>query len=112
MIKRTITLAELPVANLFEAADGKAALEVMQRGQVDLVLADLNMPGMGGIEMTRIMRSSDATRSIPVIVVSADPNAHRLDDLQNQGIQGYVRKPFTPENVRYVVTQVLGGAHA
>lgn len=112
MIARTIKLAELPIANIFEAGDGKAALDLLECISVDLVLADLNMPVMGGVEMTHRMRSQESTRDIPVVVISAEPNIDRLTQLADDGIQGYIRKPFTPENVRNVITHVIGGVHA
>ena len=112
MIRRTIQLAQVPVANLFEAADGQQALEVLENVRVDLVLADLNMPLMDGIEMTQRMRGCEETRDTPVVVVSADPNARHHEALKTAGIQGYVRKPFTPESVRDVINTVLGGVHA
>lgn len=112
MIKRTIQLAQLPVADVFEAGDGKAALDLLECVKVDLILADLNMPNMGGVEMTHRLRENPGTHDLPVIVVSAEPNIEHLEQLASDGIQGYVRKPFTPENVRYVVTQVMGENHA
>lgn len=112
MIKRTIQLSQVPVANLFEAGHGQEALEVLEHVRVDLVLADLNMPQMNGIELTQRMRGREEMRDIPVIVVSADPNARHHEALRESGIQGYVRKPFTPESVRDTINAVLGVAHA
>ncbi len=112
MIRRIIGMAELPVSQLYEAPDGKAALERLAAAPVDLVLADLNMPEMSGVEMTHLMRQDQRMKQIPVVVVSAEPNIDRLTQLKADGVQGYVRKPFTPEVIRDVVTQLLGGAHA
>ena len=111
MIKRTIKLAGVPVANFYEAGDGQAGLDMLSCLRVDIVLADLNMPNMGGVEMTRHMRQDQAMRQIPVVVVSAEPNGQRLEELKHDGIQGYVPKPFTPEAVRDAITHVLGDAH-
>ncbi len=112
MIKRIIRMAALPVAELYDAADGKAALALMAATPVDLVLADLNMPEMTGVEMTHRMRQDQRTRNVPVIVVSAEPNIDRLAQLKQDGVQGYIRKPFTPEAIRDAVTAVMGVAHA
>lgn len=112
MIKRTIQLAQVPIANLFEAGNGYEAIDVLENVRVDLVLADLNMPEMNGIEMTQQIRSRPEMHDIPVVVVSADPNAKHHEALRAAGIQGYVRKPFTPESVRDVIHTVLGGVHA
>lgn len=112
MIRRTIQLAEVPVENLFEAHNGKAALELMDCVRVDLVLADLNMPEMSGVEMTHQMRQCDTTKTTPVIVISAEPSVDRLEQLKQDGVQGYIRKPFTPEAVRNAISGTLGGCHA
>ena len=112
MIKRTLVMAQVPLAQCLEAGDGKTGLEMLAARKVDLVLADLHMPNMTGVEMTRHILSNEATRHIPVIVVSAEPSAERLDALRQQGVRGCIRKPFTPEAIREMVNQVLGAAHA
>jgi len=105
MIKRIIRMAEMPVDQLHEAADGKAALELLANARVDLILADLNMPEMNGFEMTRLLRLDPKTQNIPVVIVSASPNADAF--AQGQKVSGYLSKPFTPEAVRRVVSQAL-----
>lgn len=112
MIKRTLTLAQLPIGQCLEAANGKAALDLLSARTVDLVLADLHMPEMGGVEMTARILADERTRRIPVVVVSAEPNASRLEALKRQGVRGCVRKPFTPEMIRKVVTEILEVPHA
>ena len=107
VIKRTIKLSGIQVGDLLEAAHGKAALDVLAAKPVHLVLADLNMPEMSGLEMAQAMRQSPATRDIPVVVISAEPNEQRLDGLKEVGIRAYLRKPFTPEGVRDVVCSVM-----
>lgn len=110
VIKRTIRLAGVP-AELSEAADGKAALDVLRSKPTDLVLADLNMPGMSGIELIRHMLADQATRCIPVLMITAEPNINRLEELKREGVRGYIRKPFTPEGIRDAIIDVLGVAH-
>lgn len=112
VIKRTIKLAGVPFGQLLEAANGKLALEVMAANTVDLVLADLNMPEMGGVEMTHIMRADLRFKDIPVVVISAEPNVHKLEELKKDNIRGYIRKPFTPEGVRDIIQQTLGVCNA
>jgi two-component system chemotaxis response regulator CheY len=111
MIRRTLLMAQVPVANCYEAADGAAGLEVLNAHQVDLVLADLHMPNMGGVEMTQHILADDAKRHVPVVVVSAEPSTQRLEALKKQGVRGCIRKPFTPEAIREMVNQVLGVAN-
>ena len=111
VIRRTLAMAGIPTDHCYEAADGEAGLVLLKSHNVDLVLADLNMPGMDGVAMAARILADPATRNIPVIVVSAEPDAQRLAALERQGVRGCIRKPFTPEAIRDVVKQVLGVAH-
>jgi two-component system chemotaxis response regulator CheY len=110
LIKRTIKLTGLPVTQFYEAENGKSGLEMLDCVKVDLVLADLNMPEMNGFEMTRQMLQKDSTRHIPVVVVSAEPNA-KVFAQNHESIRGCVSKPFTPEGIRNTINEVLGVSH-
>jgi two-component system chemotaxis response regulator CheY len=112
IIKRAVGATGLPVDRYLEAGNGKLGLAALAANRVDLVLADLHMPEMDGLEMTRQILADPKTASIPVVIISAEPNAERIAQLQSQGIRGYLRKPFTPEAVREVLNDVLGVAHA
>jgi two-component system, chemotaxis family, chemotaxis protein CheY len=103
MIKRVIGMTHLPVGDIFEAADGKAALDLLESHSVELVLADLNMPVMDGMEMISRMRKSDKLRSTPVIVISAQPDEDRIGQLKRDGVVGYLPKPFTAEAARDLI---------
>lgn len=106
LIGRTIRLAELPGASVCEAPDGRSALAVLRSRPIDLVLADLHMPEMGGVELTQRMRDDPALRSIPVVIVSAEPDLRRLEALKSQGVAGVIRKPFKPEDIRRFVNEM------
>ncbi|HMB94704.1 MAG TPA: response regulator [Tepidisphaeraceae bacterium] len=110
MIKRTIRMTNLPIGQLYESPNGKIALELLATTPVDLILADLNMPEMDGFEMTRRIRSNDATKNIPVIVVSASPNAE--DFARVEHASGCITKPFTPEGIRQSIERALEVQHA
>ena len=110
MIKRTIRMAEIPVAQLHEASNGKAALDLLATAPVDLILLDLNMPEMNGFELTRRLRADERTCRIPVIIVSASPDAEKFAGLER--VDGYLSKPFTPEAVREVIARALEVQHA
>ncbi|HZZ43265.1 MAG TPA: response regulator [Tepidisphaeraceae bacterium] len=111
LIKRAILLANLPVAGLLEAGNGSQALDVIRREQVDVLIADLNMPEMGGVELTRIILGDPLTKHIPVVIVSADPNPSRAAELLAAGVKGYVHKPFTPEVIRDTLSPLMGEIH-
>jgi two-component system chemotaxis response regulator CheY len=107
-IRRIIDMTDLEVGVVFEAENGAKALETLEKEQIDLVLADLNMPEMGGIEMIYQMRGNDATKSIPVVVVSTESSTTRIEGLLSDGAKDYLHKPFTPEEFREVITRTVG----
>jgi two-component system chemotaxis response regulator CheY len=109
IIRRSIQMADVPAANVYEAENGLAALDVVAARHVDIVLADLHMPQMDGVELTRRLLADPATKGIPVVIISAEPDQAKIDALKQQGARGYLRKPFRPEGVRDVITELLGG---
>lgn len=108
VIAKTLGLAQVPVNELHMAANGREALDILQDNWVDLVFSDINMPVMTGVEMIERMQEDEVMRSIPVIVVSTEGSATRIEELRSKGVSAYVRKPFTPESIRKVVDEVLG----
>ena len=111
-IKRIIEMANLDVGQFLEAENGVEALKVLNKSSVDLVLADLNMPGMGGAEMIQRMKSDEATRSIPVVVVSTESRTTRIKELLAEGVKDYLHKPFTPEEFKEIMHTVLSESMA
>lgn len=103
MIMKTLSLSELPVGRTFEAGNGREALEVLSEHWIDVVIADLNMPVMDGMDLLREMRNSNELDSTPVIVVSTEGASTRLAMLDDLGVATFVRKPFTPEQIRDAV---------
>ena len=112
MIKRAIQLAGLPVSEFLEAADGKQALAQLATHMVDLILADLHMPEMNGIELAHAVLANPATAPIRIAIISAEPSGSRLLELRRAGIKGYLRKPCTPESLRDLVVPLMENRHA
>ncbi len=106
---KTLDLAQISSEKIYEASNGKEALEIIDNNWIDLVFADINMPVMGGIEMVEIMAQNGLMKSIPVIVVTTEGSQTRIEQLKQKGIRGYIRKPFTPESVRSEVNRIMGG---
>lgn len=109
-MRRAISLSGVATDNVYEAADGKQALELISQKPVDVVLADLHMPGMGGEEMSHRIFDDPTRKNISVVVVSADPNEQRIQSLLKAGAKGYLAKPFTPESFCTMLFSVLGEA--
>lgn len=103
MILKTLRMADVPIGLAYEAGNGREALAILQENWIDLVLSDINMPVMDGLELVRHMRGSHELRGVPVIIVSAADTAARLEHPEEMGVTAFVRKPFTPEALRDVV---------
>ncbi|MCD6392687.1 MAG: response regulator [Planctomycetes bacterium] len=99
-IRRIIEMADLDIGEFLDAENGEEALKILEDSPVDLVLSDLNMPKMGGAEMVQRMKSREATKSIPVVVISTESKTSRLTKLLAEGVRDYLHKPFTPEEFK------------
>jgi len=107
-IRRIVDMIALDVEQVFEAENGVEALKILNESSIQLVLADLNMPEMGGIEMIYHMRGNEATRDIPVVIVSTESSTTVIEGLLADGAKDYLHKPFTPEEFRDVLTRAVG----
>ncbi|HUV64159.1 MAG TPA: response regulator [Sedimentisphaerales bacterium] len=107
-IRRIVDMIGLDIEKVFEAENGVEALKILDEAHIQLVLADLNMPEMGGIEMIYYMRGNEATRDIPVVIVSTESSTTVIEGLLADGAKDYLHKPFTPEEFREVLTRTVG----
>jgi two-component system chemotaxis response regulator CheY len=100
-------MSGLPVETILEAGNGLEALEILGREDVQLLLTDINMPGMNGEELIRTLSQSGKIQTLPVIVVSTDGTVPRREVLTSLGARGYLEKPFQPEQLREQVERIL-----
>lgn len=112
VIIKSLDLARVPVKEIYQASNGRQALDVLAKQWVDLVFADINMPVMGGLEMIEKMSEDGLLNTIPVAIVSTEGSATRVGDLKAKGVRAYVRKPFKPEEIGQVVQQLTEVSHA
>lgn len=105
---RILDMIDVEVDQGFTAQNGSEALSILNDHDLDLVLADLNMPGMGGIEMISHMQENEHWKAIPVIIISTESSTSRIKELLAQGARDYLHKPFTPETVRDAIERTLG----
>ncbi len=110
-IRKSVILSKFDVGECWEAEDGRAALEVLKDHWIDLILTDLNMPRMDGLEMLKEIRKNEVLRNVPVVLVSTEKSEERLRELQALGIQGYIQKPFFPETIAETLNRIMGAAH-
>jgi len=106
MVSRTLQMSGLPVGTIREAANGREGLEALEQASVDVVFVDINMPVMNGMEMIDAIRKDPRWLSLPIVVISTESSATRIEDVRRRGVQ-FIHKPFTPERVREVVQTLL-----
>lgn len=108
VIKKIIKASGFDIGEFFEAGNGKEALQVMDQQWLDLVLTDYNMPDMNGLELLKAMKHSDTLADIPVIIVTTERGDRRMEAFFRQGAVAYVKKPFTPEQIKAHLNRILG----
>ncbi len=90
-----------------EAVDGQNAFEHMTQTPVDMLITDLNMPRMDGIELVRQVRGRSEYKFIPIILLTTESQASKKQEGKAAGASGWIVKPFTPEQLLAVVKKVL-----
>jgi len=90
-----------------EAANAAEAITIMNGNHIDLVFSDINMPGMDGLEFLRQLRNTEETKNTLVVMITADASATRVTAALTQGANGYLKKPFTAQEVRDQAERVL-----
>jgi len=92
-----------------EADNGRAALEILARGQqVDLLLTDLHMPGVDGLELVRQVRALPHRRYMPIVMLTTETKTQRVREGAEAGLTAWIVKPFVASDLLAVVTKALG----
>jgi len=102
-------LREVGFSDISEADDGHTALRELKKETYDLVLCDWNMPGMPGIQLLHEVRSDEALKNTPFIMVTAEAKKENILEAVKGGVSNYIVKPFTAETIREKLEKVFGG---
>jgi two-component system chemotaxis response regulator CheY len=108
VIKKTVTASGFNVGNFFDAGNGKEALSILKQEWLDLVLTDYNMPDMNGLELISLMKADEILKTIPVVVISTEGSQQRVKEFMDKGAADYIKKPFTPEEIRNKLSRIMG----
>jgi two-component system chemotaxis response regulator CheY len=100
ILQRVLRQAEVPINNLYEAGDGAEALEILKSQSVNLVLSDINMPNMDGLQMLGHIKASQQWKDLPVVMITTEGSQNKVLEAVQLGAAGYIRKPFTAEQVK------------
>ncbi len=94
--------------DVLEAVDGSQALDKLLDQPVDMLITDLNMPGLDGIELIRKAREIPRCRFIPIVMLTTESQEAKKKEGKGAGATGWIVKPFKPEQLLAVVRKVLG----
>jgi len=97
----------MAIRAIHEAGDGQEALELLKCQSVNLVLSDINMPKMDGIQFLAAMKASPQWRNIPVVMVTTEGGEAKVGEAVRLGAAGYVRKPFTADQIKEKLAGIL-----
>jgi len=103
ILMNALSYIKLPINEILEAGDGVEALKLLEAHPVGLVLTDINMPKMNGIELLRAVRSSPQWHDIPVVMISAEGGETSVQDAIELGANSFILKPFNIAVLRRLV---------
>ncbi len=101
------TLNTLGYKEFHEASNGREGVERLATTPVDMVITDWNMPEMSGVEFIKAVRANDATRQLPVLMVTTNAAQDDIVEALKAGVNNYVVKPFTPDTIREKIQAAL-----
>jgi two-component system chemotaxis response regulator CheY len=109
MVIRVLGMSNLPIERIHQAAHGQEALDVLRReSDINLGLFDINMPVLNGEELVKQVRADERTARLPVIMVTTEGSAERIERLQRMGT-AFVHKPFGPDALLEAIITAIGG---
>ena len=100
IVERSLRQAGLELSRVLEAGNGKEALTVLEQQKPDLILSDINMPNMNGLEFVRALQGLAGMKEVPVVMITTEASEAHVVEALSYGAKGYIRKPFTPEQVK------------
>lgn len=110
VIIKTIKAAGYAEAEFREAGNGREALEQVRDEWLDIIVTDYNMPDMDGMELLATLKQDNLLSTVPVLVVTTEGSRSRVEEFLEKGAAGYIKKPFTPEEIREQLVLILGEA--
>jgi two-component system chemotaxis response regulator CheY len=112
IVQRALRQAGLAIGEVLEAGNGFEALDILRQQTVDLVLSDMNMPVMDGLEFMRQIGSVEKAHGVPVLMITTEGSESHVMEAISCGAAGYIRKPFTPDQMKQHVLPLLASKDA
>jgi two-component system chemotaxis response regulator CheY len=107
ILQRVLIQADVPIGKVIEAGDGQDALDKLKGVTVGLILSDINMPNMDGLQLLAALKAQEQTKGVPVIMVTTEGSSNKVMEAVSLGAAGYVRKPFTAEQIKEKLAGII-----
>lgn len=109
ILRKSILMCNYQVDAFLEAKNGMEGMTILkdQSNPLDIAFLDLHMPEMGGVEMLEKLRA-DGFSKVPIVVVSTSADTEMQNKCKELGAVGFIRKPFTPQDIGSIMAQVVG----
>jgi two-component system chemotaxis response regulator CheY len=107
ILTRVLRQTGMAIQTIHEAGDGQDALAVMALHRIDLVLSDINMPKMDGLQLLASLKASPQWQQIPVVMITTEGGETKVAEAVRLGAAGYVRKPFTADQIKEKLVGIL-----
>ena len=107
ILQRVLRQTDLPFGEIHEAGDGAEAVAILKDRSFGLILSDINMPEMDGLQLLSRIREMDHLKGVPVIMITTEGGQGRVMEAVQLGASGYVRKPFTAEQIKEKLSVVF-----
>ncbi len=107
ILKRVLHQADVPLGQVYEAGDGAEAMESMKQQKVHLILSDINMPNMDGLQLLGALKAHAEWKDVPVVMITTEGSQAKVLEAVQLGAVGYVRKPFTAEQIKEKLTGII-----
>src|SRR5713101_9135978 len=109
IVERSLRQAGIDLSEVVEAGNGVEALSALRLAAVDLILCDINMPVMDGLEFVRQAAKLENVKGVPIVMITTEGSESRVLQALSSGARGYIRKPFTADQVKENVMPLLAG---
>jgi len=112
ILTRVLRQTGMAIQTIYEAGDGQEALTLMGQHRIDLVLSDINMPKMDGLQLLASLKASPQWHRVPVVMITTEGGETKVAEAVRLGAAGYVRKPFTADQIKEKLVGILEPAVA
>lgn len=107
ILHRVLRQTGMAIHTIHEAGDGQEALDMLKIHKPALILTDINMPKMDGLQLLAAVKSAEHWRDIPVVMITTEGGETKVGEAVKLGAAGYVRKPFTADQIKEKLAGIL-----